>query len=428
MTELTEIYTEIQKGVKTIQDKSDVLESKGLTTDSELKALKENVSDLMVKSQDTESKNADLQKTVNSLEADLKRTSIVGSEKSDIVGEFKTALREYARKNVEIDHELITKYNTHLVDQFAIHESQDSKKELAKSLSVQSNPNGGYLVLPDRIQLTVKRDFETSPMRQVANIITTSTESVEMVIDDNASTSGGWVSETGTRNDTATAQLGLLEIKTHEQYAQPMMTQKLLDDASINIESWLSEKTQDILLRTENTGFVKGDGAGKPKGILGYDAWATAGSYERGKIEQVNSGVDAVIKADTLKKLVSSVKEVYQPNSKFLMQRASFEDVTTLKDLNNNYLLNTNSMKEGDSKILLGKSVIFADDMDSVALNALAIAYGDFRIGYTIVDRVGIRVLRDPFTAKPYIKFYTTKRVGGAVTNYESFKIYKLAA
>lgn len=426
---LEEIYTGIKASIKTIQDKNDSLEKKhdGLVS-SEIKTLQDNVIGLMEKAQKEEAKSATLEKTVNSLEADLKRTGLGESEQEDISGEYKSALREYARKNVQIDSGLITKYNEFLVDKFAAHESTDSKKELTKALSVQSNPDGGYLVLPERIQsFQVDRTFETSPMRQVANIITTARESVEIVIDDNESVSGGWVGETTAPDETGTPKIGLLEIKTHEQYAEPKMTQKLLDDSSIDVEAWLSRKTQDILMRTENSAFVTGNGSGKPKGILDYAAWSSAGIYERGKVEQVNSGSDGAIVPDTIKTLVNSLKEFYQPNAKFMMQRATFGAITTLKDANNRYLLNMNSVKEGDSKILEGKPVVFADDMNAVASDALAIAYGDFGMGYTIVDRIGIRVLRDPYTNKPFIKFYTTKRVGGDVTNYEAFKLYKLA-
>jgi len=189
----------------------------------------------------------------------------------------------------------------------------------------------------------------------------------------------------------------------------------------------LAGKTDDILTRTENTAFVTGDGAQKPKGFMAYAAWTTNGTYERNKLEQINSGTSAVIKADGLIELQNSLKEVYQAGAIFLMKRSTFGAVAKLKNGNGDYLLNSMMLPQGATTTLLGKPVVFADDIAAASANSLSIAYGNFGVGYTIADRMGIRVLRDPYTSKPYIKFYTTKRVGGAVTNYEAIKIQKLA-
>jgi HK97 family phage major capsid protein len=297
-----------------------------------------------------------------------------------------------------------------------------------KTMRVGNNPDGGYATVSDRrTDITVDRIFETSPMRAIANVVTTGNSEIEIPIDDNESTSGGWVGEEGTISTTAQAQLGMLKIAIHEQFAEPKATQKMLDDSFFDIEAWLASKTDDILTRDENTAFVTGNGSLKPKGIMSYDAWTTAGTYERGKIEQVNSGAAGIVKADGLITLQNSLLEAYQGNAKFLMKRTTFGAVSKLKDGNGTYLLNSMMLPQGASMTLLGKPVIFADDIAAIASNALAIAYGDFSRAYTIVDRMGIRVLRDPLTAKPYIKFYTTKRVGGAVTNYQAVKIQKLA-
>jgi len=298
-----------------------------------------------------------------------------------------------------------------------------------KTMRTQNNPDGGYLTQPDRrTDVSVSREFETSPMRSVANIITTGTNEVEIPIDDNESTSGGWVGEEGTISNTDQAKVGLLKIAVHEQYAQPLVTQKMLDDSYVNVEEWLSNKTNDILTRTENTAFVTGNGSQKPKGIMSYDAWSVNGTYERGKIEQINSGTSATITADGLITLQNSLKETYQARSVFMMKRSSFGAISKLKDGTGAYLLNPMGIPQGFTMTLLGKPVIFADDIAATAADSLSVAYGDFSVGYTIVDRMGIRVLRDEYTSKPYVKFYTTKRVGGAVTNYEAYKILKLAA
>jgi HK97 family phage major capsid protein len=298
----------------------------------------------------------------------------------------------------------------------------------AKSMVTGNNPDGGYLVRPDqRTDVSVTRIFESSPMRAVSNIITTGTNEVEIPIDDNEGVSGGWVGEVQSRADTGTPQVGILKIAVHEQFAQPLVTQKMLDDAFVNIEAWLARKTDDKLTRDENTAFVSGDGANKPKGFLSYAAWAAAGTYERNKLEQIASGTSGAITADGLRKLQGALLEAYQPSAVFMMKRDSFTDVSLLKDGAGRYLLNERTLADGVDIRLLGKPLFFADDMQAVAGDALAVAYGDFGSGYTIVDRMGLRVLRDPYTAKPFIKFYTTKRVGGAVTNYQAIKIQKLA-
>ena len=298
-----------------------------------------------------------------------------------------------------------------------------------KTLRVQVNPDGGYWVQPQRLSQKVERTFETSPMRQVSSVITTTSDSVDMIIDDEDFTNGGWVGEEESRAVTANGQIGLLTIFAHEQYAMPKATQKMIDDAGFDLEGWIASKVTDKFTRDENTSFVAGNGSKKPKGILSYSAWSSAGVYERNKLEQVNSGTNGVVTADGFIDLQNSLKESYQPSAAFMMRRTLWGDTVQLKDTaTGNYLINFAMMKEGTNQILLGKPVIFASDFQAKATGSLSAAYGDFGVGYTIVDRLGIRTIRDNLTAKPYVLFYTTKRVGGAVTNYEAIKIFKLAA
>ncbi len=299
-----------------------------------------------------------------------------------------------------------------------------------KTLIAGINPQGGYFIRPERSATMIRRIFETSPMRSVSNIETTTSDVLEFIIDDNEATSGGWVGETSPRGVTGTPNIGLLTIPVHEQFAQPKATQKMLDDAGFDIESWLSGKVTRKMTRFENSSFVLGDGSQKPRGILDYPTWnggSAAPVYTRGAVEQVPSGIAGEYTADGIKKLKNQVIEEYQSPAVFGIKRESFENIITLKDGQGRFLLNVNSFKEGDTQLLLGKPVVFMTDIPGVAADALALVYGDFGVGYTIVDRMGFRVIRDELTEKPFIKFYTTKRVGGAVTNYESFKIQKLS-
>lgn len=290
-----------------------------------------------------------------------------------------------------------------------------------------SNPDGGYTVPADRrTDIRVTRVFETSPMRAFSQIITTGSNEIEIPIDDDQSTSGGWVGETDAPSDTANAKLGMLKIPLHEQYAQPKITQRLLDDSQFNIESWLSDKTNDIMTRTENTAFVAGTGASQPKGILQYAAWTTAGTYEREKLERILSGSSGNFTADFLRNLQGALIEDYQANAIWLTKRDNFTKISLIKNGQGNYMLNERMLSDGVDTRVLGKPLYFANDLQATAADSLSIIYGDFKRGYTIADRQGIRVLRDPYTSKPFIKFYTTKRVGGAVSNYQCLKIGQL--
>jgi len=216
----------------------------------------------------------------------------------------------------------------------------DEKREAEiKTLIAGSNPDSGYFIRPERSATMIKRIFETSPMRSIANIETTSSDVLEFVIDDDEATSGGWVGETASRGETATPQIGLLTIPAHEQFAQPKATQKMLDDAGFDIESWLSNKVTDKILRTENTAFVNGDGSQKPRGFLQLPAWTTPDTYERFKLEQINSGVNGNFDGDQVKALQNTLKEVYQPNAVWTIKRIEWQKIITLKDGEGAYLL-----------------------------------------------------------------------------------------
>lgn len=298
-----------------------------------------------------------------------------------------------------------------------------------KTMRVSVDPEGGYLAAVERSTTPERRVFETTPMRELASVIEIGGTQYEFILDDDEATSGGWVAEQETRADTATPKLGLCTIPVHEQYAQPKATQKMLDDGVIDVAVWLQGKVNDILTRTENVAFVTGDGSKKPRGFLTYPAWAAAATYERNALERVKTGVNDAITADSLKQLQDALLEDYDDGAVWLMNRRTFTVVRTLKDGNGQYLLNMEGLREGEQKLLLGKPIVFSASMPtSLAAGVLPIAYGNFNRGYQIVDRRGITVLRDPYTDKPYVKFYTTKRVGGDVKNFDTIKILETSA
>jgi HK97 family phage major capsid protein len=294
-----------------------------------------------------------------------------------------------------------------------------------KALSVGSDPDGGYLVMPEFGGIIQTKVFESSPIRQLASVISISSDTYEYVLD-NGEADGEWVGETVAPTTETTPTVGKKSITVHEIAAKPKATQKLLDDGIIDVEPWLAGKVADIFARKEATAFVSGNGVAKPRGILTYTAGTDIGQEQ---IEQVVTGSAANFTYDGMVDLQNSLKEDYQSNASFLFKRATNAALMKIKDGEGTPIFNlTYDKNVGLRPTLMGQPVYFGNDMPSLAANALAMVYGDIRRAYQIVDRVGIRVLRDPYTSKPYIIFYTTKRVGGAVINFEAVKIAKVAA
>lgn len=291
-----------------------------------------------------------------------------------------------------------------------------------KALSVGSDPDGGYLVTETMSETIVKKIYESSPLRQLATVETISSDALD-VIEDNGESAASWTTETGAISDTSTPQFGKHTIAVHEMYAQPKATQKLVDDASINIEQWIAEKVAEKFARLEAAGFISGSGSGQPKGILSY-----AAGTGWGQIEQINSGTNGAVTADSLIQLFYALKEDHARNATFLMNRTVLQSVRLLKEATTNQYLWQPGLAAGAPDTLLGVPVSQAADMPIAAASSLSVAVGDFRRAYLVVDRVGLRILRDPFTEKPFIKFYTTRRVGGEAVNYEAVKLLKLAA
>lgn len=304
--------------------------------------------------------------------------------------------------------------------------------EEVKALSVGSDPDGGYLVNPDMGGRIIKKVYETSPVRQIANVVTISTDALEGINDLNEAGSG-WVGETESRSETTTPEVGEYRIPVHEQYAEPRATQKMLDDASVNVEEWLAGKVADKLAREENEAFTVGTGIKMPKGFAAYTTAATADATRAwGVLEHIKTGTNggfgtAPNGSDKMIDLVYALKNAYRQGAVWAMKRAVLAEVRKLKDGDGNYLWQPDfGQRQGG--LILGFGVAELEDMAALATDSLSVAFGNFKEGYQIVDRAGIRVLRDPFTAKPYVKFYTTKRVGGDVVNFEAIKFLKFAA
>lgn len=296
-----------------------------------------------------------------------------------------------------------------------------------RAMSTDSNPDGGYLVRPALSNMVMTRVFETSPMRLLANVETTSSKSIDVLIDDQEA-GGRWVGEGASGGQTDTPQLGQKELVAHKLEADPRITSEQIQDSYMDVESWLGNKVADRFARLQNTAFVTGDGVAKPRGFLTYAAWATAGTYERNKIEQIISGSAATVTADGFIALQNALKEAYQAGASWTMKRTTFGEALKLKGTDN-YFFSPVLLRDGQASMqLLGKPVTFMDDMPAVGANTLAVGYGDFGQAYTVLDRVGLQVLRDPYTNKGFVTYYTTQRVGGDVTSFDAIKIGKCAA
>ena len=290
-----------------------------------------------------------------------------------------------------------------------------------KLLASDSDPDGGYWVTSEMSGNVIQKIFETSPMRNIALVETISSDALE-VPEDIDEAAAGWTSERAARTESTSPQIGVRRIPVHELYAMPKATQTLLDDAKVDVENWLRRKIADKISRLENTAFIIGDGVGKPRGILDYPAGTSAG-----QVRQINSGSASALTGDGLRALYYGLNSNFIPKARWVMARSAVEAVSKLKDSSDNYLWQP-SLVEGEPQTLLGHPIELMEDMPAVAANSLSVAFGDFSQAYTIVDRMGIRVLRDPFSAKPFVLFYSTKRTGGDVTNFEGFVIQKTAA
>ena len=419
---------ETLKASHAAQEANNELKSGLGETNSTVKVAAEAAANALQEAQELKMKIEAVEKTAQYIERSMSRMSGADdSEAKEMEAKAGEQTARYLRSGAAMDEEVVNAVVTAMTQKSYYGVDSSRRENETKTLIAGSNPDGGYFIRPERSAKMIKRIFETSPMRSLADIQTTSSDVLEILIDDQEAESGGWVGETQSRGETGTPQIGMLSIPVHEQFAQPKATTKMLDDAGFDIESWLQGKVTRKLTRTENTAFVVGDGSQKPKGILSLPAWTTPGVYQRGAVEQVNSGVADAFTGDGVKRLKNSLIEEYQGNATFGLKRASFEQIITLKDGNGAYLLDPRSMKVGDTMQLLGKPVVFFNDIPDIAADALAMVYGDFSVGYTIVDRIGFRVIRDNVTNKPFVLFYTTKRTGGDVTSYESYKIQKLA-
>jgi len=298
-----------------------------------------------------------------------------------------------------------------------------------KAMSAGSQADGGYTV-PLEIEQTIDRVLaKVSPMRAIASVRQIGTNTYRKPVA-TAGAATGWVAETDARTTTNAPTLAAIDFPTMELYAMPAATQTLLDDSQVDLEQWLAGEVQTVFAEQEGTAFISGNGTTQPKGFLSEtivadSAWAWT------KLGYIASGAAGAFASsnpiDALVGLAYAPKQAYRANGSWMMNRTTESVIRKFKDSTGNYIWQPGTTA-GQPPTLLGYPVAEADDMPDIAANSYSVAFGDFARGYLIVDRVGVRVLRDPYSAKPYVLFYTTKRVGGGVQNFEAIKLMKFAA
>jgi len=300
------------------------------------------------------------------------------------------------------------------------------KRGEEKALSIGSNPDGGYVVPVETDKQITDLMTAISPIRSIASVrqVSTSTYKKPVTITGPAV---GWVAETASRPETDSQTLDALSFPTAELYAMPAATTAFLDDAAVDVGQWIADEVNIAFAQQEGAAFVNGDGTNKPKGFLQATTIADA-SWAWGKLGYLTTGVSGDLpasdKSDVLIDLVYALKAGYRQNASWVMNRRTQAVLRKLKDDSGNYLWQPAATADGRAT-LLGFPLVEAEDMPDIGANSLSIAFGDFKRGYLIVDRQGVSVLRDPYSAKPYVLFYTTKRVGGGVQNFEAIKFLK---
>ncbi|MEM9579970.1 MAG: phage major capsid protein [Pseudomonadota bacterium] len=298
-----------------------------------------------------------------------------------------------------------------------------------KAMSTSVAADGGYLVDPQTSEAVQSVLKGAASLRAVASVVNVEATSYDVLVD-HTDAGAGWASETADTVESGTPQVDRISIALHELSALPKVSQRLLDDSAFDIEGWLASKIADRFARAEAAAFISGDGVDKPKGLLTYNT-AANGTEVWGEIGHVVTGADAGFSianpADAIVDLVYALPARYRANGTFVMNSKTAGAVRKLKDGDGRFLW-SDGFAAGEPSLLMGYKVVICEDMPDIASWAPAIAFGDFGAGYTIAERPDLRVLRDPFSAKPNVLFYATKRVGGDVTDFNAIKVLKFAA
>ncbi len=375
------------------------------------------VADHLAKIEKIQIEMSEQKKLIETLEAKAKRPVFGddGKPVNEAEQEHKTAFNSFMRKG-----------------------KTDGLSELeakAYAWSTNSGADGGYAVPKVIDGMIDSLAVNISPIRAIAQVVQISTTDYHKLVNKRG-TASGWVGETDERPATATSVLADIKPTMGELYANAQASQQMLDDVFFNAESWLASEIATEFARAEGAAFITGDGSNKPTGFLHGSTAATAdASRAFGTIEHFATGTSAAFKtltgtvnpADDLFALVSKMKAAYRSGSKWVTNKALLFEIMAFKDYQGRYVFQPTSAP-GMADTILGYPVVEAEDMPTKGAASLSLAFGNFNLAYLIVDRIGTRTLRDPFSNKPYVGFYCTKRLGGALINSEALKVLKFAA
>lgn len=297
-----------------------------------------------------------------------------------------------------------------------------------KAMNTAVAADGGYLVDPQTAETIRSMLVSTSSLRAIANVVQVEATSFDVLID-HSEVGSGWATETDPTTEGATPALERISIRLHELSAMPKASQRLLDDSAFEVENWLASKIANRFIRAEAAAFINGDGLDKPKGIL-LPPKVANDSWNWGHLGYVATGAaedfPGTNSADCIVDLVYALDAEYRANASFVMNSKTAGAVRKMKDADGRFLW-SDGLAAGEPARLMGYPVLIAEDMPDIGADAYAIAFGDFMAGYTIAERPDLRILRDPFSAKPHVLFYATKRVGGEVTDFAAIKLLKFA-
>lgn len=392
---------DVEQVAQELQAKFDAFKEKN---DKRLEAVEQEKGKLAVEVENLNGKLSELDELKSALEEELKQVKRPdGGPQSKAASEHKTAFIGFMRKGKD-----------------------DGLRELErKALQVGVDEDGGYAV-PEELDRTILNLLKDEVvMRQEATTITVGGANYKKLVN-LGGTASGWVGETDARPETDASKLGQIEPFMGEIYGNPQATQTMLDDAFFNVEDWINSELAIEFAEQEEIAFTSGNGTKKPKGFLAYASTLDPDKTRAfGTLQHILSGAAAGVTADAIIKLVYTLRKVHRNGAKFMMNNNSLFAIRILKDSEGNYLWRP-GLELGQPSSLAGYGVAENEQMPDIAADAKAIAFGNFKRGYTIVDRIGTRILRDPYTKKPFVGFYTTKRTGGMLVDSQAIKLLQI--
>ncbi len=299
-----------------------------------------------------------------------------------------------------------------------------------KALGSSIDAIGGYAVPREIDQAIGETLVAISPIRAIANVVKVGTANYRKLVA-TGGTPSGWVGFEAARPETGTPTFTEIVPASGDLYANPAASQQMLDDAMFDVEKWLAQEIATEFARAEGVAFIKGTGSSQPLGFLSSPSATTLdGVRAMGTLQFIGTGTAAAFPAsnpqDKLIDLVQSLRQPYRQGACFVMNSTTASVIRKFKTTDGAFIWSP-GLVAGAPSSLLGYPVIEAEDMPDIAANSLSIAFGNFKQGYTIAERAATSILRDPYTHKPYVHFYATKRIGGQVTNSESIKLLKFA-